>query len=129
MNAPKILIADDEDLFAVMLQRSLVMFGYEVIRARNGKDALKLYDPLTIGLVITDLIMPDMEGVELIVALRKVNPAVKVIAMSGGGRNHPEAYLSIAQKVGALKTLAKPFPITGLVEAVEECLAAHACER
>lgn len=122
MNAPRILLADDEDLFAVMLQRSLVMFGYEVIRARNGKEALKLYDAQTITLVVTDLIMPDMEGVELIVALRKVNPAVRVIAMSGGGRNHPEAYLSIAQKAGAVKTLSKPFPITALVEAVEECV-------
>lgn len=122
MNAPKILLADDEDLFAVMLQRSLAMFGYEVIRARNGKEALKLYDPQTITVVVTDLIMPDMEGVELIVALRKVNPAVRVIAMSGGGRNHPEAYLSIAQKVGAVRTLAKPFPIAALVEAVEECV-------
>ncbi|MEQ2006916.1 MAG: response regulator [Limisphaerales bacterium] len=118
----KILLADDEDVFAIMLQRSLAMFGHEVIRARNGKEALKLYDPQTIGLVITDLIMPDIEGVELIIALRKVNPAVRVIAMSGGGRNHPEAYLSIAQKVGAVKTLAKPFPITALVEAVEECM-------
>ena len=87
----KILLADDEDLFAIMIERSLIMFGYEVIRVRNGKEALNLYDPQAISLVVTDLIMPDMEGVELIVALRKVNPAVKVIAMSGGGRNHPEA--------------------------------------
>jgi DNA-binding NtrC family response regulator len=118
----KILLADDEDLFAVMLQRSLAMFGYEVVRARNGREALLAYQPANFGLVITDLIMPDMEGVELIVALRRVNPAVKIIAMSGGGRNHPQSYLHIAEKIGALRTLAKPFPIPDLVAAIHECL-------
>lgn len=124
MSTPKILIADDEDMFAIMLQRSLAMFGYEVIRARNGREALRLYDPATVGLVLTDLIMPDMEGLELIVALRKANPAVKVIAMSGGGRNHPQAYLAIAEKVGAVRSLAKPFTITELVATVQESLDA-----
>lgn len=120
----KILLADDEDVFATMLQRSLTLFGHEVIRARDGREALRIYDPALVELVITDLIMPDMEGVELIIALRKLRPDVKVIAMSGGGRNHPQAYLQIAEKIGALRTLAKPFPITALVAAVEECLKA-----
>ena len=124
MKPPKILLVDDDELFAVMLQRSLVVFGYEVARARDGREAMKLYDPETFNLVVTDLIMPDMEGVELIVALRRLNPAVKIIAMSGGGRNQPEAYLSIAQKVGAGRTLAKPFPIATLSAMVKECLAA-----
>lgn len=119
---PKILLADDEDLFAVMLQRSLAMFGYEVIRARNGREALLAYQPENFGLVITDLIMPDMEGVELIVALRRMNPAVKIIAMSGGGRNHPQSYLHIAERVGALRTLAKPFPISDLVAMISDCV-------
>lgn len=119
---PKILLAEDEDLFAVMLQRSLAMFGYEVVRARNGREALLAYQPEHFGLVITDLIMPDMEGVELIVALRRVNPRVKIIAMSGGGRNHPQSYLHIAERVGALRTLAKPFPISDLVALVRDCV-------
>lgn len=122
MITPRILLADDEDMFAVMLQRSLVMFGYEVVRARNGREALVAYNPTTFSLVITDLIMPDMEGVELIAALRKVNPAVKIIAMSGGGRNHPQSYLHIAEKIGAWRTFAKPFPISELVTAIQECL-------
>ena len=118
----KILLVDDEDLIATMLERSLAMFGYDVIRARDGREALGYYDPETIGLVLTDLIMPDMEGVELIMSLRKLNPAVKVIAMSGGGRNTPQAYLSIARRVGASQTLAKPFPIASLLAAIKECL-------
>jgi len=118
----KILLVEDEDLFAAMIQKSLAPFGYEVVRARHGKEALKLYEPQTMGLVLTDLIMPDMEGVELIVALRKAHPAVKVIAMSGGGRNQPATYLAIAQQVGAVKTLAKPFPLEELLRTVRECL-------
>ena len=119
---PKILIVEDDELFGTTLERSLAMFGHEVIRAHNGREGLRLYDPDVVSLVLTDLIMPDMEGVELIIALRKVNPAVRIIAMSGGGRNHPAAYLSIAERVGAVKTLAKPFPIKAMLAAVEECL-------
>lgn len=117
-----ILLVDDDDLFAEMLQKSLIHYGYKVVRARNGNEALEFYNPQTVDLVLTDLIMPDMEGVELIVALRKVHPAVKVIAMSGGGRNQPDAYLIIAKHVGAVKTLAKPFELEELHTAITECL-------
>ena len=118
----KILLVEDEALFAEMIQKTLVAFGYEVVQARNGKEALKLYDPQTMGLVLTDLIMPDLEGVELIVALQRIEPSVRVIAMSGGGRNSPQSYLMVAERVGAVKTLAKPFSIAELVAAVRECL-------
>lgn len=117
-----ILLVDDDELFAGMLHQALATLGHVVIRARNGREALQRYNPEAVGLVLTDLIMPDVEGIELIGALRRVNPAVKIIARSGGGRNRLEAYLAIAQKVGAVKTLAKPFPITALAEAVKECM-------
>ncbi len=117
-----ILLVDDDDLLAEMLLKSLRHYGYAVIRARNGTEALELYQPQKVDLVLTDLIMPDMEGVELIVALRKLNPGVKAIAMSGGGRNQPEAYLKIAKHVGAVKTLAKPFDLDELQVALKECL-------
>lgn len=119
-----ILLVEDEHLFADMICKALVAFGHDVVRARNGKEALRLYNAQTVSLVLADLIMPDMEGVELIVALRKAHPAVKVIAMSGGGRIQPTIYLAIAQQVGAVKTLAKPFPLEKLRAAVQECLAA-----
>ena len=120
----KILLVDDDAAFAEMLGKALTSFGYEVLRAGDGRAALRLYDPQTVGLVLTDLIMPDMEGVELIVALRRRHPGVKIIAMSGGGRNEPEPYLKIAQKVGAVKTLAKPFPLETLRAVVAESLVA-----
>jgi DNA-binding response OmpR family regulator len=118
----KILLVDDDREFAEMLGKALTSFGYEVLRAGDGRAALRLYDPQTVGLVLTDLIMPDMEGVELIGALRRRCPGVKIIAMSGGGRNTPEPYLKIARKIGAVKTLAKPFPLETLRAAVAECL-------
>jgi DNA-binding response OmpR family regulator len=124
MNPTRILLVDDDDLFAGMVRKFLDVSGYAVVRARNGKEALKLHDPAQFSLVVTDLIMPDMEGVELILALRKLNPAVKIIAQSGGGRNQPDTYLAIAQKAGAMRTLAKPFPLEELGKAVRECLNA-----
>lgn len=120
----KILIVDDDVPFAELLQKALLVFGHEALCAGSAKQALELYDPQTVSLVITDLLMPDMEGVELIMTLRRRHPGVKVIAISGGGRNVPEAYLRIAQRVGALKTLAKPFPLETLRAAVQECLDA-----
>ncbi len=124
MTPPTILLVDDDALLGGTLQSVLRVLGYTVLRAQNGREALTLYDPQTVALVLTDLIMPDMEGVELIIALRQRHPTVKVIAMSGGGRNQPEAYLKIAHQVGAVKTLAKPFPLESLRTAVAECLAA-----
>lgn len=118
----RILITDDDDLFAKMLQKTLTTFGHAVVRAHHGQEALQLYDPQTCDLVLTDLMMPGMGGVELIETLRKAHPAVKVIAMSGGGRNNPEADMSKAVRAGALKTLTKPFPLAELLQAVKECL-------
>jgi DNA-binding NtrC family response regulator len=117
----KILIVDDDVQFAEMMQKTLHALGHEPIMAATAKQALKLYDPLTVDLVITDLIMPDMEGVELILALRRLNRQAKIIAMSGGGRNTPDTYLNVAHKLGALKTLAKPFSLEKLRAAINDC--------
>ncbi|MBI3878117.1 MAG: response regulator, partial [Verrucomicrobia bacterium] len=111
-----------DDLFAEMIQKTLIRFGYEVVRARNGKEALELYDPQKVDLVLTDLIMPDKEGLELITELHRSHAGIKIIAMSGGGRNNPLAFLKAAEKFGATKILAKPFPQEALATAVRECL-------
>jgi DNA-binding NtrC family response regulator len=118
----KLLLVDDDAQFAEMMLKAVTSFGYEPILAATGKEALQLYDPKTVELVITDLLMPDMEGVELIMALRRRNPKVKFIAISGGGRNSADTYLNVARKLGALKTLTKPFPLEALRTAISECL-------
>ncbi len=119
-----ILLVDDDEPFAVMIHKTLTLLGYAVIRARNGNEALQLYSPQTVDLVLTDLIMPDKEGLELITELRRAHPTVKIIAMSGGGRNTPEEYLPIARLFGAMTTLAKPFHQDELAKALREGLAA-----
>lgn len=117
-----ILLVDDDELFADMVQKTLTKLGYAVLRARNGNEALQLYDPLKVDLVLTDLIMPDKEGLELISELHHAHPAVKIVAMSGGGRNTPEEYLPIARHLGAMKTLTKPFQQEALAKALAESL-------
>jgi CheY-like chemotaxis protein len=114
-----ILLVDDDDLFGGMVNKMLDRGGYEVIRTRSGKEALGLYDPQKVDLVLTDLMMPDMEGIELIIELRRRHPGIKIIAMSGGGKNRPEAYLSVARRLGAARTLAKPFSNEELFTAIQ----------
>ncbi|MBI5801871.1 MAG: response regulator [Verrucomicrobia bacterium] len=118
----KILLVEDDDAFADILRKSLTMSGYDVMHARDGREALHRYDPQTVHLVITDLIMPGVDGMELIVKLQRINPAVRIIAITGGGRCDPETYLLIAKRLGAVKMLAKPFPLEEIRAAVKECL-------
>jgi DNA-binding response OmpR family regulator len=118
----KILLVDDDDLVANLLHKILTRAKHQVFRARDGAAALQLYDSRAVDLVLTDLIMPDMDGLELIRKLRQADPALKIIAMSGGGRNTSGSYLSIAQQMGAARTLAKPFSGEELVAAIETVL-------
>jgi DNA-binding response OmpR family regulator len=114
----KILLVDDDDNFRAMLGRVLGDAGHIVTTAVNGNEALRLVQDNAFDLVITDLIMPEKEGIETIVELRRKIPGLKIIAMSGGGFNAPETYLNLARKLGAAQTLAKPFPGTELLAAV-----------
>lgn len=101
----------------------LRMSGHEVTTATDGNEALAHAGRENFDLMITDIIMPDRDGIEVIVALRKTMPALKVIAISGGGRLNAKDYLNIAQKLGASATLAKPFSGSDLVATVERVLA------
>jgi DNA-binding response OmpR family regulator len=121
----RILLVEDDEPFADMLQKTLIKAGYAVVSARNGQEALRLYDAQRPHLVLTDLIMAGMEGVELIIELRRRHPGVKIIAMSGGGRNSPDAYLPIAQLLGAARTLPKPFANPELLAAIQAVLNAE----
>jgi FixJ family two-component response regulator len=71
---------------------------------------------------LTDLVMPDVEGIELICELQRLHPGIKIIAMSGGGRNHPETLLQPARLLGAVGTLGKPFSNQQLLDAVQAAL-------
>ncbi len=119
----RILLADDDEAVRSVLRRSLERAGYEVREASDGRAALKLLASTPADLIITDLVMPEMEGIEFILAMRKTHPKLPVIAMSGGGRAvGPDDYLKIARACGAVKILAKPFETEQLLAAMQELL-------
>lgn len=119
---PRILIIDDEESLRSLLRRVLVRAGHETQEAADGKAGLKAVAEGTFDLVVTDIIMPEMEGIDFILQLHRKAPGLPIIAMSGGGRIRPEGYLKTAQLAGAKRTLTKPFTIQELLDAVGECL-------
>ena len=120
----RILIIDDDTSVRAVINGALSDAGYEVLEAADGNEGLKCYRNSPTDLVITDLIMPEKEGIETIIELRREFPEVKVIAISGGNRYGSDASLSMAGRLGAERTLTKPFKIPDLLEAVREVLGA-----
>jgi len=118
----RILLIDDDAPVRRTLRKMLERQGYEVEEAPDGKAGLTLYQENPADLIITDLIMPEMEGIETIMELRRRFPDVKIIAMSGGGQIRPEQYLQIAKSLGAQHTFAKPVEMKLLLKTVEELL-------
>jgi len=118
----KILVIEDDEQMCSMLKRVLENAGYTVIDAPDGKAGMKLYRENGADLVITDLIMPEKEGIETIRELKQDNPDVKIIAISGGGIIKSEDYLQIAERLGVQRTLAKPFKNEEILEAVNELI-------
>ena len=119
----RILIVDDEPHVRSMLERVLRKANHDVETAENGKEALYVQKERPVDLIVTDIIMPEKEGLETITELRKFFPAVKIIAISGGGRIGPAQYLKMAAILGADRTFSKPFNPSELIAAVEELLA------
>jgi DNA-binding response OmpR family regulator len=105
----KVLIVDDDEGIVIMLERLLKSAGYDVQAATNGKEAALVYAQYHPDLVVTDLIMPDGEGLQLIMSLRRQDKEVKIIAMTGGGRGGTGNYLFMARELGADYTIEKPF--------------------
>ncbi|GAG15292.1 unnamed protein product, partial [marine sediment metagenome] len=118
----RILVIDDDDQIREMLRQMLEREGYEVVDAPDGKVGMRLFRKQPPELVITDLIMPEKEGIETITELRGEFPEVKIIAMTGGGRIPPEVYLRVAKRLGAMRTFAKPIEREELLEAIRELL-------
>ena len=98
----RILIIDDEQQIRSMLRLMLEREGYEVVEAPDGIEGIRVYRRKPADLIITDLIMPNKDGIGMIIELRKEFPDVKIIAMSGGGLNKPEGYLKGAKNWGLL---------------------------
>jgi len=120
----RILVIDDEDRIRRMLRAALEMEGHEVLEARQGEEALRLHRVAPVELVITDILMPEKDGLEVIMALRRDAPELKVIAMSGGGRFMQTDALHMAEPLGAFASLRKPFELDAMIETVKRALAA-----
>lgn len=119
----KILVVDDDQQIRNMLRATLERENYEVVEAGDGIEAMAAYKSESIDLVITDIVMPDKEGIELIMELKGTNPEVKIIAISGGGRINPEDYLKWARRFGVDRTFSKPVDRQKLLEAMASILA------
>ena len=106
---PRILVVDDNDDIRSMLELLLRREGFDVASARDGEQALALFAERAADIVITDLFMPERDGIETIVALRDRYPNAKIIAMSGWQSQRGPDYLAVARDIGAAGTLRKPF--------------------
>lgn len=119
---PRILVIDDDDLVRGMLRDVLERAGYEVLEAQDGNVGLQLFRGHTIDIIITDILMPEKEGLETIMDIRNESPNAKIVAISGGGKVGPFAYLKLAERFGAQRVFSKPLKMATLLEAVDELL-------
>jgi DNA-binding NtrC family response regulator len=121
----KILVIDDDAIVRQTLTTILQDGGYEVLSADDGLRGMALFRREQPGLVITDIIMPDQEGIQTITEMRRERPDAKIIAISGGGRIGNTDFLKIAEHLGACDSVAKPFDPDDLLRRVRRCLNGH----
>lgn len=117
-----ILIIEDDKELREMLKAALIRHDFIVLEANNGRDALIHFKPGLTDLVITDLIMPEEDGLKVIMKIRELKPAIKIIAISGGGKVGPASYLNLARALGANAVYSKPFSINDLIAKIKELL-------
>ncbi|MBI4457603.1 response regulator transcription factor [Candidatus Uhrbacteria bacterium] len=117
----RILIIDDEELVRFTLREILVAAGHEVIEASNGNEGVGLQRARPCDIVITDIIMPEKEGLETIVELKGEYPDLKIIAISGGGRTRSLDFLKMAGEFGADHVVIKPFADDDLMKCINAC--------
>ncbi len=118
----RILVIDDEPLIRSMLKKMLERQGYLVILASDGSEGVKLFKRDPTDLIITDIIMPEKEGLEIIQEIRIESLEVPIFAISGGGRNSPAEYLDLAKLLGANEIFNKPFNKNEFLGAVKRAL-------
>ncbi|MBN1475715.1 response regulator [Candidatus Sumerlaeota bacterium] len=117
-----ILIADDEREAREIIRKILERAGHGVTEASGGEEALRILRGGEVDLCILDILMPDKDGLEVIREVRKRMPDLRILAISGGGRQGSALYLSVAEKTGMAKALPKPFSAERLLSVVQELL-------
>ena len=117
-----ILVIDDENLIRTLLRGYLESKGFSVGVAQNGKQALELFEKQTADLIITDVFMPEKDGLEVVMALRKKRPDIPIVVVSGGSSKGFRDMLHIAKTLGAARVLEKPFKLEELLATVQALL-------
>jgi DNA-binding response OmpR family regulator len=118
----KVLVIDDDPSFRRMIRMILIRMRHDVVEAQDGNEGVDRFRSEHPDLVISDIVMPDKEGIQTILEIRALAPDAKIIAMSGGGISVGTGYLTAALKLGANLTLSKPFRPTELTAMVEQLL-------
>jgi two-component system, chemotaxis family, chemotaxis protein CheY len=119
---PTILIIDDDDDLRDTLVVLLEDQGYSVIAASDGESGVRAFGEARPDLVLSDVIMPNSNGVDAIRRMREIDPTVRIVAMSGGSISGDDHQLRMAKEAGAMEVLPKPFEVDDLVAVVERCL-------
>jgi DNA-binding response OmpR family regulator len=114
----RVLLIDDDALVLEALSGYLIDAGHELLTAKNGREGIELFKTGAPDVVVTDILMPEKEGIETILSIRNLSSSVVIIAISGGGQNSPVDLLDFARKVGANSILKKPFSVRQLRELI-----------
>ncbi|MFC1747289.1 response regulator [Pseudomonadota bacterium] len=118
-----ILVVDDEEPIRSLVRKILTKDGHDVMEAENGQIACDMFSSADIDLIVTDLVMPEKNGIEMIMEIKRLNPNVKVIAISGGiGFSGQIDLLSVASLLGAKHIIKKPFGVEDIRNAVNDML-------
>ena len=118
----KILIIEDDTAVRACLESVISRAGYETATAADGRAGLQVFRSEPFDLVITDIIMPEKDGIETIMDMKREQKDLKVLAISGGGRAEPDNYLESARLLGADATMKKPFTHQEMLETIVKLL-------
>jgi DNA-binding response OmpR family regulator len=114
-----VLVIDDDQMVRRVLTQVLTMASYRTVEAANGREGLAVFRAQRPEVVVTDIMMPEQEGIETIRLIRREAPETPIVAMSGGGSSRDLLFLKMSKDLGADMTLAKPFRPDELIEAVD----------
>jgi len=115
----KIVIIEDDQIIRESLKEILEMNSFQVLAIDSGIDLMKKITKFRPDVLITDIIMPDKDGIEIIIEAKKTLTDIKLIAISGGGRIDSESYLNTAKYLGADATLKKPFTHEQMISVIK----------
>lgn len=118
----RILVVDDEELARFTIREILTKAGHEIDEAEDGNQAIACHKAGSFDLIVTDIIMPEKGGIEMIVEMKARDPGLVILAISAGGPLGNTDFLKVAKDVGADHILAKPFSEEELIEKVDDCL-------